>query len=98
MAVGFELAVGFECYSWVWRKRSRTWVSSGKREDSGVEWKARGKQGFSGSGAPQSRVFSAKKPQNRVPSTAKYLNQDVTDVRVIVRVLVLVSVRDFGST
>ena len=97
MAVGFELAVGFECYSWVWRKRSRTWVSSGKREDSGVEWKARGKQGFSGSGAPQSRVFSAKKPQNRVPSTAKYLNQDVTD-GVIVRVLVLVSVRDFGST
>ena len=54
-------------------------VESGKREDSGVEWKARGKQGFSGSGAPQSRVFSAKKPQNRVPSTAKYLNQDVTD-------------------
>jgi hypothetical protein len=75
-------------------------VSSGKREDSGVEWKARGTQGFSGSGAAK-QGFQREKTAKQGPQYSKVLKPGCNGsvrVRVIVRVLVSVSVRDFGST
>ena len=63
-------------------------MSSGKREDSGVEWKARGTQGFSGSGAAK-QGFQREKTAKQGSPYSKVLKPGCNgSIRVIVRVLV----------